>query len=275
MSRAVNNRNSNCPRCGAGNFVYATFCVSCGDPLEEDTAFDNIMLVVSNPPRGDDARALFAPKAPPAQTPANTTATPARHDRAISRLRKWEAAAGILLVVFALGYALYSWQKTGSQDTAFRKGSEAAAQRNWEEAARSFALAGDHPDAKRMKQESERQITTRNRLYALATEAAARSDWPTAVDALTTVQEVQPAYRDTVALLGQARTRAFNAGLSGLAYLKDDNSPPGLYVRDANGHSTYLDGTDSRSVIRAVNGNTIVYDRPSREKDYLGQTPQH
>ena len=114
-----------------------------------------------------------------------------------------------------------------------------------------------------MEQEAERQIATRNRLYVIATAAAARSDWPTAVDALTTMQEVQPAYGDTVALLEQARTRAFNAGLSGLAYLKNDNSHPGLYVRDANGHSTYLDGTDSRSVIRAVNGNTIVYDRPA------------
>src|SRR4051812_15759407 len=145
MSRAVNNRNSNCPHCGAGNFAYATFCVSCGDPLEEDAAFDNLVCVVSDTTAGDEARTLFAPKAPPEQAPANAMVTPAHHDHALSRLRKWEAAAGILLVVVALGYALYSWQKTGSQDDAFRKGSEAAAQRNWEEAARSFTLAGDHP----------------------------------------------------------------------------------------------------------------------------------
>ena len=103
-----NNRQDNtlyCARCGAENYGFAAFCISCGEPFDRLSDFD---LLASD--MGDASARLTkpGPKEPSAQEPSDKPIEARGITlRSIASLReRREAIIGILLVALVLGYQL-------------------------------------------------------------------------------------------------------------------------------------------------------------------------
>src|SRR4051794_13739921 len=122
-----------CVACGALNYGFACFCIECGEPLDPDDASSSPAF-------------SYAPKEPAPDSPPATLQRPAATSRAHSWAR-WETAAGLLILLLAIGYALYNWQRTNSETQAYRDGIGAAQRHEWEKAAHQFENAGDYRDA--------------------------------------------------------------------------------------------------------------------------------
>ncbi len=247
-----------CVRCRAWNYPFASFCISCGQPFDGEWGDSDPASAQSagiEPYKGSDEH-------PPSPLGLNT---------AIHRFR-WEAAIGLLILLLTLGYALYNVQRTNAQTDAYREGIAAAQHKDWDRAADLFSHAGDHPDANNQRQQAQKQVAERNRLYTEGTQAANHQDWPASLSALQAVQAIQPNYLDTAGLLAKAKQGTFNHDLVSIAYLVSDGpTAPGIYVRDGQGGPSRLDRSDKDSRIRAVSpdGKALVYDRTSNESDYL------
>ncbi len=246
----------NCRTCGAENFDFASFCISCGKHLDEaecaaepDAVSNNLTYLPSHP-----------------QIKPATKRSPG-----LSFMwSQWEVCVGILALLLVTGYALYDWQHSNAQSEAYRNGLVATEGKDWDNAVASFERAGDYLTSEQREKEARKKVAERDQLYIEGLKATVRQDWRASITALQQLQEVQPAYRDSAALLAQAKGSVLNDGLEGIVYLVDDGPSPGLYIRDRQGLSTLLPGSDRNSVVRAISpdGTAIIYDRPRKETDY-------
>jgi hypothetical protein len=241
-----------CPRCGSEYFAYASFCTMCGKSFGEE-GFDD-------------------PSSDGADRDAPTSRNVMRPRLAGLRVR-WETWLGVLILALLMGYVVYDWQLNATLSDAYRAGLAAMEKRDWDAAVMNFGRAEGYRDAGRREEEAKERVTQRDRLYYGAVGAAGRHDWGAAISALERMREIQPSYRDSDSRIAQARDGALKDGLAGIVYLVSDGREPGLYMRDGQGRSIRLPGSDKYSVVRAISeeGDAIVYDRPSVETDYPGE----
>src|SRR5215208_3915255 len=82
-----------CPTCGAENFDFASFCISCGSLMGEEE------VTISNSE---------------ANSPLHTQITPdTERSHSLRYMQsRWEFCIGILLLVFVMGYILNDWQQS-------------------------------------------------------------------------------------------------------------------------------------------------------------------
>jgi hypothetical protein len=241
-----------CESCGAGNHSFASFCIACGEP------FDLPASSLASAP------AYTRPESPePLETPAR------------SDFRAWatrETVLGLLVLLTAVGFAIYSWVSDTQEADAYRAGLNAEQERDWDRAALEFRRAGDHPGAPTALSHAGTQVYERNRLYSDAQEAARREDWRTAARALERVQGIQPGYKNSVRMLEFARERTQTPDLSNIIFLQGEGGgrDPGLYITGAAGNPVLLPGSDADSIVRArgPDGLRLVYDRAKRYEDY-------
>ncbi|HET9494646.1 MAG TPA: zinc ribbon domain-containing protein [Chloroflexia bacterium] len=246
-----------CASCGADNHSFASFCIACGEPFDQ--------LASSAAPATTSALP---------ETPGDSASgTP--NNRTRSDFRDWatrETVLGVLVLLAAIGFAVYSWVEDTLQADAYRAGLAAERVRDWDRAAHEFRRAGDHPGALTALSNAGTQVYERNRLYSDAQEAARRDDWRTAARALERVQGIQPDFKNSVRMLEFARERAQSPDVSSIVFLQREGGgrDPGLYVTDAAGRPVLLPGSDQVSIVRAraPDGRRFVYDRPKRYDDY-------
>ncbi|HYP38999.1 MAG TPA: zinc ribbon domain-containing protein [Chloroflexia bacterium] len=241
-----------CPRCGAEYFAYASFCTVCGKSFGEEGFGDQDEGLA-------DREALSGRKVV--------------RSRLVGLQVRWETWLGLLILTVLMGYVVYDWQVSTTKSDAYRAGLAAMEKRDWDAAVQSFGRAEGYRDAGPREEEAKEKVAHRDRFYYGAVRAAERHDWGAAISALERMREVQPSYRDSDSRMAQARDSALQEGLAGIVYLVSDGREPGLYLRDGQGRSTRLPGSDKYSVVRAISaeGDAIVYDRPSEETDYPGE----
>jgi hypothetical protein len=237
-----------CSRCRTENFSFASFCISCGEPLGGPETEQGGLIDSAPEP------------ANPLLSPQSTVLSP--------RIRRREAVLGLLVLALVVGYALYDWQRSMSESKAYKDGAAAALNKDWDTAAASFDRAGGLRDAPKRTADARLKVETRDKLYSQALGAAGRFDWLAVAAGLEQLQLIQPAYRDSESLLEQARWKAH---MGGIVYLVRDGPSPGLYLIDPQGRSFHLPGSDKDSLVRAMapNGLALVYDRPAREVDFF------
>ncbi len=250
-----------CTHCGAENYGFAAFCISCGEPFDtlpdSDLSFFDAADASIRPVKAE-------PKEPQEQErPASTL------DGLSGRLARRETIIGLVLLALVLGYAVYSWQRSSAEASAYKEGVAAEQHKDWETAATAFDKAGDHHDAGSKATHAHFQVAERDRLFDEALVAADSQDWKTALSALEGVQAIQPAYADSENRLVQARSQVFKLELNNLVYLVSDGPQPGLYMLDETNTPYRLPGSDAQSVIHAMSadGARFVYDR-AKSNDY-------
>lgn len=254
-----------CAQCRAENYGFASFCISCGEPFdtvagadfslhENDIFLERLPEVDGNKAARQDDNAPDAPSAPV----YSREHVPLHH--ALRERR--EAAIGIVLMALVLGYALYSWQRTNLESSAYKEGVTAEQSKDWDRAAAAFEKAGNHLYAPGKVLHARSQVLDRDRLYTDAVTAANSQDWKSALSALEQVQAIQPSYKESDTRFAQARSQAFNGELEDLVYLVTDGRQPGLYMLADPNAPLYLPGSDAHSVIRATStdGARFVYD---------------
>ena len=257
-----------CPACGAENYAFAPFCILCGEPFDEQLYL---------PHRGGDDATTFLPSPsaiePVSPDQSQPTMEVSPHSLGL-RFSRREAVIGILILVLALGFVIYDWQRATAQADAYRAGIAAEQKKDWDQAAAFFEQAGDHRDAGSKAQKARVQLAERNRLYVAGSLAADGSDWKGAVAAFEQVEAIQPAFADTESRLVQARGKSLKVELGGLIYLVGSGPNPGLYLLDSEGQPSRLPGTDAQSSLRAVSpdGSRFVYDRPKQYADSTAST---
>ena len=253
----------NCPTCGAENFDFASFCITCGMSLDE-AEYEAEPDVISNSKAEVPSHSQFRP------------VTKRSHGSGFMG-PQWEVWAGILMLILVAAYLLYDWQHSNAQTEAYRNGLVATEGKDWDRAVASFERAGDYLTSEQREEAARKKVAERDRLYIEGLKATARRDWRSSIGSLQRLQQVQPAFRDSADLLAQAKSNVLNDGLASIVYLVDDGPSPGLYVRDEQGLSTLLPDSDRHSIVRAISpdGAAIVYDRPSNEIDYLAPSWNH
>src|SRR5262245_53365573 len=147
------NRQSNnfsCPQCGAENYAFASFCIACGEPFDApgDPDFDFI-FPDDTPPK--PARAERQ-EAPIGSRPAPSLS---------SRLARRETIIGLGLFILVIGYAIFDWQRSVAQSTAFKEGIAAEQRKDWDKAADAFGRAGDQRDAANKASHARAQVAER------------------------------------------------------------------------------------------------------------------
>ena len=252
-----------CASCGAANHSFASFCISCGEPFD----LPGSSPAISSTPRESSPE----PTGPSEQ-------------RTRSDFRTWatrETVLGVLVLVAAVGFAIYSWVSDAQESDAYQAGLIAQQKSDWDRAAIEFRRAGDHPGALDALAHVSIQVYERNRLYSDAQEAARREDWRTVAHALERVQGIQPDFKNSLRMLEFARERAQVPDLSSIIFLRGERGErfPGLYITDSAGRPVPLPGSDAVSRVRArsPDGRRFVYDRPRRYGDnpitYPGTRP--
>src|SRR5690349_5852839 len=180
-----------------------------------------------------------------------------------ARALRWERLLGLLLVLGLLGFGLWQWGDQQSRAGHYRAGAQAAAARDWDAAAREFAAASGYADADARRADARANAATRDRQYALATDAAGRADWVAVLQALQPLQLVAPDYRDVAALQSRALDQAATTALSGTVALRLQADPPGLF-RFAAGGWRALPDSDAASRVRGrCPDGTVLYDVPA------------
>ena len=239
-----------CPKCGVENFDFASFCISCGEPLGS-----GLGAPLSGTLDFADTKAAHDEDIP-------LTTSSSSSSRRRSRLL--ETCLGLAILVLVMGYALYNWEHTSAQSSAYHQGMVASVQKDWDKAAADFARAGDYIDAAQRARDARQKAAERDRLYSEALQAQRETDWERALTALQQVYAIQPSYLDTNSRLAALEDRVFNKGLAGLVYVVRQGSAPGLYLRDANGKASLVPGSDGGSTIHAISadGKAFVYDVP-------------
>ena len=249
-----------CPRCKAENRLFATFCISCGEPFGVSGAPDSLSSSFSTWGEGFQSEPTSEKQE---RIPTVGKSSVAR------RLARRETIIGVLIIVLAIGYAIYQWQRNTAESAAYRAGLAAQQANDWDKAADAFDRAGDYIGAANLALNAHFQANERDRLYVGAIGAAESKDWNTAISDLEKVQKIQPGFADTYDRLVQARSQAFGLQLDGLVYQVNDGSSPGLYLLDHTGRPSLLPGSDHDSAIRAAStdGTSFVYDRPKLSSD--------
>jgi hypothetical protein len=183
---------------------------------------------------------------------------------------------GLLLLLFAVSYALYYWYESNAQSAAFKLGLAAEEQRDWDGAVDGFTRAGDRRGAEEKEKEARHKVAERDRLYSAGLLAGEKREWHAAIDAFEKVLAIEPSYRDSATRLTEANDEVYKHGLAGLVYLVSGRTAAdGLYLRDELGRSARLSGSDARSLLRASSsdGFSLVYDRPRNEADSCDRAP--
>lgn len=238
-----------CPQCGGENLPFASFCILCGEPLDG----------------GSDAGFHDIPPQEKAPRPRTLTS------RGLLRL---ESALGLIILVAALAYAIYTWRVSTARSEAYRDGVAAALKRDWDDAAAGFKDAGDYLDALRRNDDARTKIKERDRLYYKGVLAQKEWQWKAAISAYEQTLSIQPGFLDTQSRLTESRDAAVREGLADIVYLVGSGPDPGLYLRDSQGRSNLLPGSDARGTLRAFSsdGKAFVYDRPaSRDSGATGR----
>src|SRR3954453_16147422 len=254
------NRVLRCAACGAENYPFAAFCISCGEPFDDAPLLD-VEPESSPAVSADSERSVsFSPSTPfssysptkPALPPAGVASPQASLSVSpVGRLHRRETVLGVVLVVVALSLAIFNWQRDTTQSAAYRQGIVAEQTRDWDKAATFFEQAGDHPEADGKARNARLQVSDRNRLYVDGVTAAGQGDWKGAADAMATVEAIQPDFADSASRLVQARSRAFKLEMGGMVYLVSSGAAQGLYVLDKDGNPSKLPGSDGQSSLRA------------------------
>ena len=230
-----------CPYCGAANRAYATFCLGCGESLDEATR-------------------LPAPPATAAPPPAGV-----RSAMRFPRLRHgwWELVLGLCLVVIVVGFAGLDWWQGEQQAAAYRGGLAAAAARDWDTAAGLFAQVPGYLDADQRRAAIAETIRQRNTLYAAGSAAVRQADWITAYRTLSATLALQPGYRDSASLFAYTGGKLTGSALAGTVYRQVIGPTPGLFLR-RDGGDLRLPGSDAGSRVWLISPDLgrIIYDGP-------------
>src|SRR2546422_9485151 len=92
-------RSLRCPGCGFANLAFASFCISCGEPLELEGSKARRLE------GSDSGLPTFEPFSPQLNSPlAGSWAAP---NSGHSPLARWETWIGLAVLILVIGYALY------------------------------------------------------------------------------------------------------------------------------------------------------------------------
>lgn len=179
------------------------------------------------------------------------------------RLRRRELGLGLGLLLVVLLVAGWDWRRQEGQAATYQAGAQAVLARQWEAAEAAFRSVGAYRDAVDRAAQAAAQRTARDRQYAAAQAALRAADYLGALAALRAVEGVQPGYRDTAALVEQARAPLLRAVLTGTVALRPGATPPGLYRYGAAGWE-WLAGSDTASRVLGTGGpGYVLYDGPN------------
>lgn len=178
-------------------------------------------------------------------------------------LRRREVILGAALLLAVLGFAGWDWWHQEGQATAYRSGAQAAAGQQWDAAEAAFRAVGTYRDAPARASQAATNRAERDRHYRAAQAALAQADYLAALTELRAVDQVQPGYRDTMALREQAHAPLLRLVLSGTVALRPTAQPPGLYRVGAAGWA-WLPGSDAASRVQGRGAPAyVLYDGPN------------
>lgn len=234
----MSNFTLRCPACGAGNRPLMTWCIECGEPLDE--------------------------AAPSLDTRAARRAAgeAARLDRQAAGRGRWERVLGLGLLLAVLLAGVLDWWQQDHGAVAYRRGATAATARHWADAQAAFADAEGYRDAPARAAAAQATLQQIIQLYDEAGAATVRRDWATAARDYSRVAELQPDFREVASLLPPIRTTLLQQQAAG-TIVGTAGSAAGLYRLGLPGQAARrLPGSDGASRVRlyAGAGRWVVYD---------------
>jgi hypothetical protein len=218
-----------CPHCGAGNHAYASFCITCGEPL----AAEDLRL----------------------PGPAERRSPP--------RIRLARIGIGLALCA-GLVWMLGSWYQDEARAASYRNGAVAVAAHDWAGAIAQFHAAVPYADAATRAVQAEQTLRDQARLAGAAEYASLGRNWLELVPILDKLLQIDPTDAGARSERLFARNMLLDRELQGMIYLIADGPRAGLYATTAAGRDIPLPGSDGRSRTRAwsADGARVVYDRP-------------
>jgi hypothetical protein len=251
-----------CPFCGKSNQAAASFCIHCGEPLDEESLAE-------------------------LATSGSQSADKVGRDQetglgALFQSRRLEFVLGIALVVAVVGFALLTYVNQTVVAEHYRAGQEAFARADYARAVSEFTQAGDYLSSRAQADEANLRLRRINLLYDAVQQAASEGRWWQVARDIASSDDLQRSRDDIPALL--AKARSFNGKI---VYRLDDLDSPGetthgLYVADADGgNRQYISGTNFLSNMLAISPDNkwVVYEnlgeagtlfyRPTAQRVYL------
>lgn len=238
-----------CPYCAKPNQPSASFCIHCGESIDEESLLEH----------ASDQR-LGAPS----ETTSSSAQPVARLSlgRLFSSERALEFVAGFAILLGVLGFALYIGIQQNGQYEHYKRAQEAEQRKEYELALAEYSAAGDYRDTSLRSSKVRDRIAERDKEYTIALQNRKERRWWQAARSLLQVEEIQPNFKDTRDQLADVR-RVNGVIFYKQAGLASGQSSPGIFVAYADGGDPVaLPLTGERSTVLAVSPDSrwVAYD---------------
>ena len=176
-----------------------------------------------------------------------------------------EFIIGVALLLGVLAWVGFRWSEDQKLATRYHEAQRAEVAQDWDQAHNLYQSIPGYRDSDSRAKDAGKIIAARDKNYALAVQATGKKDWPAAFQAASNTNIAQPGYRNTGALLQQAKEQVYTEAVSGTVALRTGGGHPGLYYRTSKGW-VWLQGSDKYSEVRGLGPpGHVVYDIPNSE----------
>ena len=174
-----------------------------------------------------------------------------------------EVLIGLVLLLGVITWSGWQWWDQQQMESHYHLAQQAALRKDLDEALASYLAAGEYRDAAERADEIAQLIDERDRQYNATLEFARREEWPSSFEAVETVREIQPGYRDIEELAAEAEKHIYRMALDGTIAMRTEADPPGLYWRVGDSW-LHLRGSDRwSSILGAGYCSCVVYHAPT------------
>ena len=171
-----------------------------------------------------------------------------------------ELLLGLGLLALIVGWGVWSYWHDQNGRSNYIAGQNAEVAKDWDDAQRYFAAAGDYAGAAIRASNAAVYIKGRNEAYQDALSAISQQNWLHAYNALGKVRQLQPDFADSETRYAQAKDAIYSDAFSGTIVMRSKATPPGLYQHTATGWQ-WLEGSDISSQSRSYGDcDAVVYD---------------
>ncbi|MDQ3927642.1 MAG: zinc ribbon domain-containing protein [Chloroflexota bacterium] len=219
-----------CPYCAKPNQPSSSFCIHCGEPIDETP--------------------VLAASFDAAKNISSASADTRWLGRFFSSQRALEFAMGLAILLGILGFALYINIEQNAQREHYKRAQEAEQRKDYALALAEYSAAGSYRDTSSRSSMVQDLIAERDKAYTIGLQQRKELKWWQAARSLLRVEEIQPNFRDARSNLADVRR------VNGVIFYKQTGNTstgaaPGIFV-------AFADGGDPLALPRTGHDSTVL-----------------